>query len=111
MFTNNGKHFHIKNVPAQLFPCASVYCNILWIVLVQIGRLDYNNQGEKLQSDKFKETFACRDVGLDCEFKTEAESREELMPKITEHAKSKHNMATIPDDMKRKVDTAIKRKN
>jgi predicted small metal-binding protein len=45
-----------------------------------------------------KYTFACKDIGLDCGFKTDAKTKEELMPKIAAHAKEKHGMDTIPPD-------------
>jgi predicted small metal-binding protein len=54
-----------------------------------------------------KAKFACKDIGLACEFVAEAPSREELMPKISEHAKAAHAMETIPDDAKAKIDAAI----
>lgn len=55
-----------------------------------------------------KSTFACKDVGLQCDFVSEASSREELMPKIMEHAKNAHGMTEIPEDLKNKVVGAIK---
>ena len=57
---------------------------------------------------KVKETFACKDLGMACDFRTEASSREQLMPKIVEHAKKAHGMTVIPDDLKGKIAAAIK---
>ncbi len=57
-----------------------------------------------------KYTFKCGDVGLDCGFSTEAPTKEELMPLIAEHAKSKHGMAEISPDVMQKVNGAIKKK-
>ncbi|EFD93205.1 MAG: Protein of unknown function DUF1059 [Candidatus Parvarchaeum acidophilus ARMAN-5] len=57
-----------------------------------------------------KYTFACKDIGLDCGFKTDAKTKEELMPKIAAHAKEKHGMDTIPPDVMKKVQAAIKEK-
>lgn len=53
-------------------------------------------------------TFACRDIGMECGFTAEAQSKEDLLPKIAEHAKSAHGMDTIPDDIFAKVNSAIK---
>ncbi len=52
--------------------------------------------------------FACKDIGLECGFVAEAESVDELMPKIAEHAKTVHNMEQIDESTKAKVLAAIK---
>ena len=52
--------------------------------------------------------FACRDIGLECDFSTQAATADELMPKITEHARSAHNMAQIDEATKAKITAAIK---
>jgi predicted small metal-binding protein len=52
--------------------------------------------------------FACKDIGLECDFTAEAPTKEELMPKIAEHAKVAHGMENITDDVKAKIDAAIK---
>jgi predicted small metal-binding protein len=57
-----------------------------------------------------KYTFACKDIGMDCGFKAEAKSKEELLPKIAAHAKEQHNMDPIPQDVMDKVNAAIKEK-
>ncbi|MCL4376145.1 DUF1059 domain-containing protein [Candidatus Parvarchaeota archaeon] len=55
-------------------------------------------------------TFACKDIGLDCGFKTKAKTKEELLPLIAKHAKEKHGMDPIPPDVMQKVQAAIKEK-
>ncbi len=55
-----------------------------------------------------KATFECKDLGMACDFKAEAGSKDELMPKIVEHAKTAHGMETIDEEMKGKVVSAIK---
>ncbi len=55
-----------------------------------------------------KATFACKDIGMKCNFETEAATKESLMPKIAEHAKKAHGISTIPDDLRSKVSAAIK---
>lgn len=63
---------------------------------------------DTIGGNKVKATFACKDVGMACDFRTEASSTEALMPKIVEHAKTAHGLTTIPDDLKGKVAAAIK---
>lgn len=52
--------------------------------------------------------FACNDIGVECGFTAEAPTKEELMPKIIEHAKTAHGMETVPNDIKAKISAAIK---
>lgn len=47
---------------------------------------------------------------MNCGFSTEAKSMDDLMPKITEHAKTAHGMKEISADLKQKVTDAIKMK-
>ncbi|MBE5729385.1 DUF1059 domain-containing protein [Candidatus Parvarchaeota archaeon] len=57
-----------------------------------------------------KYEFACKDIGMTCGFKTSAKTKEELMPKIAEHAKTVHGIDPIPPDLMKKVEAAIKEK-
>jgi len=52
-------------------------------------------------------SFVC--IGKDCKFEASAPTDAELMTKITEHAKTAHNMDPIPPDMMVKVKAAIKK--
>jgi predicted small metal-binding protein len=54
-------------------------------------------------------SFACKDIGMDCKFQTTAPTEAELMKKIAEHAKSAHNITTIPPDLMGKIKAAIKK--
>lgn len=45
---------------------------------------------------------------MDCGFETRADSMETLMPKISKHAAEEHNIMQIPDDLMKKVSSAIK---
>lgn len=51
--------------------------------------------------------FSCKATGLDCDFTAEAETIEELMPKIAEHGKQAHGMTEISDETMQKVKAAI----
>ena len=50
----------------------------------------------------------CRDVGVDCDAVIRAETEEELMRKVAEHAKAVHGMTEISPDLAAKVKSAIK---
>jgi len=50
----------------------------------------------------------CRDVGVDCDAVIRAETDEELMKKVSEHAKTVHGMSEISPDLASKVKAAIK---
>lgn len=58
------------------------------------------------ESDK-KVNFQCSDVGpKDCNWKVSGNSEEEIMPKIEQHGREKHNMS-IDDKTRDKVRHAI----
>ena len=54
-------------------------------------------------------SIACKDVGVDCGFEATAETEDELMKKVAEHAAEVHGMKTIPPEVLEKVKGAIKR--
>jgi predicted small metal-binding protein len=54
-------------------------------------------------------SFACKDLGMKCDWKVTGKTEGEIMPKIAEHAAKVHNMKTIPPDMMEKVKKAIKK--
>ena len=53
-------------------------------------------------------TIRCKDVGMDCDFEARAETEEELLKKVAEHAGTTHNMTEIPEDVLSKVRAAIR---
>ena len=53
-------------------------------------------------------TLLCRDIGVDCDGKISAETEEELMKKVAEHAKTVHGISEISPEMAKKVKAAIK---
>lgn len=53
-------------------------------------------------------SFKCADVGMNCGFQTTANTSEQLMPKIAEHAKNAHGLSQIPQELLAKVKAAIK---
>jgi predicted small metal-binding protein len=56
-----------------------------------------------------KHSVACKDVGVNCDFKAEASTEEELLRKVAQHAKDAHGMTTIDDATLAKVKSAIKK--
>ena len=54
-------------------------------------------------------SVACKDVGVNCDFKAEAQTEEELLKKVAQHAKEAHNMSSIDAATLAKVKSAIKR--
>jgi len=50
----------------------------------------------------------CSDVGVDCNFEARAETEEELMKKMQEHAQREHGMTDIPAEMVNKLKEAVR---
>jgi predicted small metal-binding protein len=49
----------------------------------------------------------CRDVGMDCDYEARAETEEEILKKVAEHAGTTHNMTEISEEVLAKVLAAI----
>jgi predicted small metal-binding protein len=54
-------------------------------------------------------SFKCADIGMECSYETSANTESELMAKIAEHGANAHDIKTIPEDMKDKIQKAIKK--
>ena len=50
----------------------------------------------------------CKDVGMDCDFEARAETEEEILKKVAEHAGTTHDMTEISEEVLAKVRAAIK---
>ncbi len=50
----------------------------------------------------------CSDVGFDCGFEAQADTEEELMKKVAEHAAEVHDMKEISEEVAAKVKAAIR---
>ena len=50
----------------------------------------------------------CRDVGFDCEGVVRAETEEEVLQQVAEHAKKAHGLQDLTDDIVEKVKSLIK---
>ncbi len=53
-------------------------------------------------------TFACKDVGMQCNFKAEGKTEDEIMKKVKEHAAKVHNLKDISPEMMQKIKGAVK---
>ncbi len=53
-------------------------------------------------------TFACRDVGVSCDWHTCADTDEEVLREVAMHAREDHGMNEISDEMMNEVKGAIK---
>ena len=56
-----------------------------------------------------KYSFECKNIGVQCNAKVEAEDEKDLMQKISAHAKSAHNMQNIDKQTMNKIRSAIKK--
>ena len=54
-------------------------------------------------------SLACKDVGTNCSFVAKAETEDELLKKVAQHAKEAHGMTNIDAATLAKVKGAIKR--
>jgi predicted small metal-binding protein len=67
------------------------------------------NPNERQQQGQGKLNFRCSDVGpKNCDWQVSGNSEQEIMPKIEQHGREKHNM-TIDDNIRQKVRGAIHR--
>jgi predicted small metal-binding protein len=53
-------------------------------------------------------TLACRDVGMDCEFKIQGQTEDEVVRKAGEHARTVHKIDKITPELERKVRSSIR---
>ena len=53
--------------------------------------------------------FKCKDIGMDCDFQASAKNAADLIPKIADHAKTAQGIEEINDELKQKVNGAIKK--
>ena len=53
-------------------------------------------------------SYKCADIGMKCGFETKADTKEQLMKSIANHAKEAHNITAIAPDLMMKITAAIK---
>jgi len=49
----------------------------------------------------------CKDAGVDCDFVAQAETEQELMKKVAQHAREKHGITQVTAEMAAKVKQII----
>jgi predicted small metal-binding protein len=74
-------------------------------ILVEEPARIYDEKG-----DQMAKVLECSDVGFDCGFEARADTEEELMKKVAEHAAEVHDMTEISEEVVAKVKAAIKEK-
>lgn len=52
-------------------------------------------------------SFACKDVGVGCDYKATGQSDDEVINQASEHAKEKHGIKDMTQDMLAKIKNAI----
>ncbi len=55
-----------------------------------------------------RKTLRCRDVGLDCEFVARGDTEDEVMSRVSEHARAAHGMGAIPAEIRQRARAAIR---
>jgi predicted small metal-binding protein len=50
----------------------------------------------------------CRDVGLNCDFQTRADTEEEVLRQAATHARTDHQITNMPPELAAKVRAAIR---
>jgi predicted small metal-binding protein len=50
----------------------------------------------------------CRDAGVDCDWTGKAETEEELLQKVVEHARNDHGIAQLPPPMMNKAKSIMR---
>jgi predicted small metal-binding protein len=53
-------------------------------------------------------SFACKDIGMDCNFRARANNEEDIYKKVGDHAKKVHNIQQMDRDLMAKIGAAIK---
>jgi predicted small metal-binding protein len=52
-------------------------------------------------------TFACKDVGMDCDWKCQGANEQEVLRKVEEHGRKDHGMTKIDEELKRRIRSKI----
>lgn len=53
-------------------------------------------------------TVHCRDVGFDCDGIVKAETEDDLLQQVAEHAQTAHGLAMVPGEIIAKVKSVIR---
>ena len=61
-----------------------------------------------LKGDAMTKTYTCRDVGVDCDWKTSGATEDEVMASISEHAAQVHPTIDLTPELLAAVKNVIK---
>jgi predicted small metal-binding protein len=53
-------------------------------------------------------TFGCKDIGMNCDWKVEAKTDEEIVREVKQHAQNAHNINTMSDELMKKIRSRIR---
>ena len=57
---------------------------------------------------EMSKAFACRDIGMDCDWRTNAETEGEILVSIGEHVAAAHQVIDTPSELLMRVRQAIR---
>src|SRR5437867_4505639 len=63
---------------------------------------------EQQERDQHMKEIRCKDAGVDCDFVAQAETMDELMKKVQEHAQKDHGYKDIPPELVAKVKSLVR---
>lgn len=66
-----------------------------------------NGKHTKRVEAKMK-TFGCKDIGMNCDWKVEAKTDEEVVREVKLHAEKAHNIRTVSDELMKKIRSRIR---
>ncbi len=52
-------------------------------------------------------SLSCKDMGMDCTWRTQANTEEEILRRAADHAREKHNMKELSPEMRVKLKSKI----
>ena len=87
-----------------------------WSTYLNGLKVDYEQfKGEVMKACNYvrskmgaEKELRCRDVGADCEYVIRGKTEEEIFGRVSEHAKTVHNMKEIPKELMEKARGAIR---
>jgi predicted small metal-binding protein len=53
-------------------------------------------------------SFACKDIGMECDWKIQGKDNDEILRDVRKHADEKHGLKQLSDDLVKKVKARIK---
>jgi predicted small metal-binding protein len=53
-------------------------------------------------------SFKCRDMDMNCDFQVEGRSEDEVMNKVSDHARTRHSDISLTDQIRNKIRSVIR---